>query len=329
MKKLFFAFLFLISTSQMGAQQTGSFKQVITFPQADYSETRCLYYYVPENYSADHAYKLVVGFRGGPHINAGEFRDQLRFLSDSIGAIILCPENSAHFWNEEGKVKKLFQYSVDTTMAMYNVDPNYIYLTGLSYGGRHAVIVSMDTDAGDIPNLRGVIPFAAGLESDLRPNYSSIDDFAPTCICIGLNDAQNFINVSHHLQEDITANGGVALLNEIPGVGHTVAFPTYKQETMECLNFIEGQYINPVSNQKTADIGLSISPNPASETIELIYRKNLHPQRLFLTNLNGRIIKTFTPDRTIIDISGVSTGAYFIILQTAEGRFSKKVIISE
>ncbi len=139
------------------AQETGSFVQSVDFNETDYDFTRNLYYYVPADYSSDNSYKLLVGFRGGPHSNAGQFRTQLQFLSDSIGAIIVCPENEDHFWNNEGQTKQLFKYSVAHVSTEYNIDPDFIYLTGLSYGGRHAVIVAMDTDDGAIPPLRGVI----------------------------------------------------------------------------------------------------------------------------------------------------------------------------
>ncbi|PCH98354.1 MAG: hypothetical protein COB85_01615 [Bacteroidetes bacterium] len=239
-----FTFLLLLSTICSLAQQTGSFQQTVIFAEPDYNFTRTLYYYVPTDYDSAQSYKLVVGFRGGPHTNAGQFRDQLTFLSDSIGAIILCPENEGHFWNQEGLTKQLFQYSVDTTLSLYNIDTNFIYLTGLSYGGRHAVIVSMDTDNGLIPNLRGVIPFAAGSDSHLEPNYADIADFPPACICIGLNDAATFITVANTLHNDIASNGGTSFINEIAGVGHTVDFPSYPDEMMECFNFIESQYSN-------------------------------------------------------------------------------------
>ena len=197
------------------AQETGSFQENVDFNEADYQFSRTLYYYVPENYDPSNVYKLVVGFRGGPHANAGQFRDQLTFLSNEMDAIILCPENEAHFNNEEGLVKQLFQYAVAHTSENYNIDEDYIYLTGLSYGGRHAVIVSMDTDNGAIPNLRGVIPFAAGSNSQLEPDYTAVNDFPPACVCIGLNDSNNFQDVSNTLAEDIETNGGDVLLNEI------------------------------------------------------------------------------------------------------------------
>ena len=311
----------------LNAQSTGSFQQNITFSAPDYQFTRTLYFYVPTDYDANQSYKLVVGFRGGPHINAGEFRDQLTFLADSIGAIIMCPENADHFWNEEGLTKQLFQYSVDTTMSMYHIDPEFIYLTGLSYGGRHAVIVSMDTDAGSIPNIRGVILFAAGSESDSQPNYADIANFPPACICIGLDDSSNFINVSHNLYNDITANGGSAYLNEISGVGHTVAFPTYHAEMMECLNFIEDQYLNAVVSPSVLGQAVTVSPNPATDFLNISYAEDLKPQKLFLINAAGKILKHLDPNSKRIDISKIHEQIVSLVFVINGETLVKKLVV--
>lgn len=106
MKKIVSIVLILLAISLVvQAQQTGSFQKSISFTEPDYTFTRTLYYFVPTNYDANHAYKLVIGFRGGPHTNAGQFRDQLNFFADSINAIVVCPENAAHYNNQEGLVK--------------------------------------------------------------------------------------------------------------------------------------------------------------------------------------------------------------------------------
>ncbi len=290
MKHLVVALALSLAFLSNSAQQTGSFDISVAFSQPDYNFTRTLYYFVPSNYDSTQSYKLVVGFRGGPHTNAGQFRDQLTFLSDSIGAIILCPENSGHFWNQEGLTKKLFEYSLDTTLALYNIDTNFIYLTGLSYGGRHSVIVSMDTDNGPIPHLRGVIPFAAGSDSHLEPDYVDIADFPPACICIGLSDANNFITVSNTLHDDITTNGGSSMLNEISGVGHTVAFPSYPEEMMECIDFIEDQY--DTTGTPTSLLNLKVNaptifPNPTSGQVTIAAEV---PSEVIVRNASGAIV---------------------------------------
>ena len=330
MKKIFCTLPFLLFAFCLFAQTTGSFQITVDFNEPDYTATRTLYYFVPTDYDETQSYKLVVGFRGGPHTNAGQFRDQLAFLADSIGAIILCPENADHFWMDEGLTKPLFNYSLDTTMAVYNIDPDFVYLTGLSYGGRHAVIVSMDSDAGPIPKLRGVIPFAAGSEADTQPNYEDISDFPPACICIGLDDTQNFINVSNNLRDDIVSAGGYALLNEIPGVGHTVAFPTFPSEMMECFNYIESNY-EVVSTTKEAaeedDNGISVFPNPASDTVELLIAEELLPTKIIIVDMSSTVVKEVSLGDMILDLSDLVSGEYTLIVVSGTRMITEKFTI--
>ncbi len=320
---LLFISLFVVS------QETGSFEISVDFQETDYVETRSLYYYVPTDYDAAQSYKLVVGFRGGPNSDAGNFRDQLTFLSDSLGAIIMCPENAEHFWSEEGLTKQLFQYSVDTTMALYNIDPDYIYLTGLSYGGRHAVIVSMDTDNGPIPNLRGVIPFAAGSESDLQPNYEDISAFPPACICIGLNDSQNFISVSNNIHNEIQANGGMSILNEIEGVGHTVEFPTYHSEMMECFAFIEEQYevVGIKENSGDREKNFLVHPNPSSDQVSFVLPAEWEVQRIYVMDSAGTVMCHGEKDERTMDVHHLPVGLYTIVIQTLDGQMTQKLLV--
>jgi hypothetical protein len=330
MKKIFTsAFLLLVITIITQAQTTGSFQKSISFTEPDYTYTRTLYYFVPTDYNPANSYKLVIGFRGGPHTNAGQFRDQLSFFADSINAIVVCPENSAHFNNQEGLVKQLFKYSLDTIRAEYNIDTNFIYLTGLSYGGRHAVIVAMDTDNGPIPNLRGVIPFATGSNGHLEPNYSAIAEFSPACICIGLNDNANFKNVAATLHSDIQANNGISMLNEIPGVGHTVAFPTYPTEMMKCINFIES---NNTPNA-VLEIGakqafnLKVFPNPTANYVQLEIPVKVKPSDIFITDVSGKLLLKVDANERRIDVSQLTIGVKLIVVVSDQGSVTKPIVI--
>ncbi len=324
--KVLSTLLFVLIFSPLFSQETGSFSMSVDFDESDYMFTRELYFFVPDDYDASASYPLVVGFRGGPHSNAGQFRDQLTFLSDSIGAIIMCPENESHFWNEEGDIKRLFNYSVQLAAETYNIDQDFIYLTGLSYGGRHAVIVAMDTDDGEIPSIRGVIPFAAGSEANLQPNYGSIDEFAPACICIGLSDSQNFINVSNSLHDDITSNGGNSLLNEISGVGHTVSFTTYPEEMMECITFIEQSYEISSIESLTPVLDLQLYPNPAKDQINFTIVSKEPISSIQLVDLNGKLVKTIDNATSgTIDISELSSGIYLLQLDVNGSMVQEKI----
>ena len=327
MKKPLF-FLSVIITCSVYAQQTGSFTMNTTFTKSDYMFNRDLYFYVPTTYDLFKPYPLIVGFRGGPHTNAGQFRDELQPLSDSLNAIIVCPENIAHFNTNEDQVKLLYKYTLDTVTSIYNIHEDSIYLTGLSFGGRHAVIVAMDTNAGPIPDLRGVIPFAAGTNSENIPDYGVINEFAPACVCIGLNDANNFITISNTLHNDIQNNGGESILNEVPGVGHTTAFSSFPAEWMECYNFVEGTYSSPPNSiQEGNDINVSIYPNPNSGIFNIVGTQQI--DLLEVIDAQGRLVKRLDNLTGNIDLSDLEKGSYTLVSHLGYKRQSSVIIISE
>lgn len=328
-KTIFITLILAIGTiciPSLTAQQTGSFEIEVNFNEVDYDFDRILYYYVPSDYDETQTYPLVVGLRGGPHSNAGQFRDQLTFLSDSLGAIIVCPENIAHFNSDEGLMKQLYQYSVSLTMDMYSIDPDLIYLTGLSFGGRHAVIIAMDTDHGEIPKLRGVIPFATGSNAHLQPDYESIDQFAPACICIGLNDSQTFISVANNLNNAIESNGGDVFLNEIPNVGHTVVFASYKDEMMECIDYIEAQYAVSSTSEIQSNQSTVIYPNPTRQTLTLDVGQ-ITPLSIYLTDMDGRVVSHYPTDTRSISVSNMPKGIYVLTIESEAGVETHQVLV--
>ncbi len=325
MRLLSILFLFALSISLL-AQQTGSFQLNIDFNEPDYQENRNLYYYVPGDYDPNESYKLVVGFRGGPNSNAGQFRDQLDFFADSLNAIVLCPENADHFNNNEGQVKRLFQYSLDTTMSLYNIDEDFIYLTGLSYGGRHAVITAFDTDDGSIPPLRGVIPFATGSNGDAQPNYDSVAEFAPVCVCIGLSDSNNFINVANNLFNDMVTAGNEAFLNEIPNVGHTVAFSGFPNEMMECIQFIENSYTTSSDHHFIFNDDLDIFPNPVSNVLNIHQNLSKEIFQYQIVDIHGHVVKMDKLSGTQINVLDLSPGSYILHVSNEKRNYQTNFI---
>lgn len=314
MIKNLLAIFIIITTlsSPTFSQETGAFQNSITINEPGYNVTRTVYYYVPTDYNISNSYKLIVGFRGGPHTNAGQFRDQLTPLSDSLDAIIICPENIGDFNNNEGNVKFLFSHSVAAAVEEYSIDTNFIYATGLSFGGRHTIIVGMDSDSGPISdNIRGIIPFAPGTNSQNVADYENSTRF-PICTCIGAND-NGFMNVATAFTDNVIENGGTAMLNVIPGIGHTTNFPEFPAEMMECFHFIEDAYtttgINKIEKQT-----LKMYPNPASDsfTIALTNQGNY---KIEIIDLVGKVVlnNNYLNTKSIkVHLNGLKTGLYIV-----------------
>jgi hypothetical protein len=82
---------------------------------------------------------------------------------------------------------------------------------------------------------------------------------------------------------------------------------------------------------------LDISPNPASEVINLSIRtqENLSNVQMALLNAQGSIIKEIDADKYIntektqltIDISELSSGNYFLLFSSSQGRIGKKIVV--
>ncbi len=318
----------ILSFNSAHAQETGSFSLFIDFDEPDYSLSNELAFYVPTDYDAQNSYPLIVGFRGGPHSGPGHLRDQLQPLSDNLNAIIMCPESVA-LWSggQEGLVKPLFQHAVDTTASLYTIDMEMIYVTGLSFGGRHTVLVGMDTDSGPIyPGIRGLIPFAAGTNSENIADYG-VDTSAPICTCIGSDDA-SFYNVSFTLNQNATAAGHSTLFNEIPGVGHTMAFPTFIDEMMECFDFIEAQYTTNLTEFNAFDFKLY--PNPASDAVQIEFLAGIAP-RVEVFDSQGRLVLSRMYMTSGfgggLDVSGLASGSYLVTVVMNEDISSNGVIL--
>jgi len=78
--------------------------------------------------------------------------------------------------------------------------------------------------------------------------------------------------------------------------------------------------------QKSITSKIDIFPNPAKNIINLQYN-NLHIQSLTLTDLSGRVIKTFPAESKSLNVSGVAAGLYFLQVKAKEGTVAEKVEI--
>jgi hypothetical protein len=78
----------------------------------------------------------------------------------------------------------------------------------------------------------------------------------------------------------------------------------------------------------TEDLSVSdfnIFPNPSSNKITIQLNNNSELKRLSLYDNLGRFVKSHTS--SVINVSDMSTGVYFLKIETNQGTSSKKVII--
>jgi len=347
-KKIILFILLLSVSNLLHAQKTGSFDTLLTLQGAPFngSVSRTFSYYVPPSYNPANGYKLIVGLNGIGTGTSSGFRDEIQNLSDSLNAIIVCPDGGAdkkHNSEFGGAEINIINYAIDTTTCWYSIDTNQIYLTGFSWGGGTTLKYGLDK----IYNFKGIIPFNAyNWLTTLSYNYAS--DMI-TCICVGTSDGNysTILQVANNLQ----SAGATYFLNEMPGIGHTTNFPAFEAEMMECFNFIDSSSpdtsvgikpicgpdtsvgIKPISNSK---LHLKIYPNPFLGETKIEYTlKEKAAVLLEVYNVLGKKIVALAnevQDPGIYNYyfsakeKGLSSGIFVLKLTIGEEVFTAKIL---
>ncbi len=125
--------------------------------------------YVPENYDPKSTYPLIVclhgaGFDGGSYIDRWKTR-----LGEK--SLLLCPTIGAGaWWSPQGEA--LVMASVDAVMSKYRIDPDRIFLTGMSNGGIGTYLVGIFHS----DRFSAFAPMAGGIPEEIFPylkNFST------------------------------------------------------------------------------------------------------------------------------------------------------------
>ncbi len=78
---------------------------------------------------------------------------------------------------------------------------------------------------------------------------------------------------------------------------------------------------NPLKNE------VYLYPNPSRDVINIEYPNILDVSAISLIDLQGKKVKRFKEPQKQLSISGISTGQYFLKLETSKGIITKKVLI--
>ncbi len=316
MRKIIFIVLIssLIFSVKIQAQQTGSFETTITFNK----QTRAVSYYVPMDYDASQSYKLVVGLHGCGG-SSFWFRNDLINLSDSLNAIIMCPDNQGNQMN--GANAQIIPQSIDSAMQLYNIDPSGVYLTGFSCNGAVALAEGLETTY----DFRGIIPFNPVVFFGYTANSYGYTSDMPTCICIGTSDPG--YNQAIQVYDSLEANTAIAKLNEMPGIGHTTVFPTFDAEMMDCFKFIDSAYAAKHTDIHTlSKTDLRIYPNPVQDW--LIINLNVKEYGIIIKNVEGKVLvkEHSRSNKSMINLASLERGVYFVETIVSGERAIRKIV---
>jgi poly(3-hydroxybutyrate) depolymerase len=147
--------------------------------------------YVPESYQPTKAYALVVclhgaGFTGDAYLERWRGR-----LGDDY--ILACPTlRQATWWTREAE--ELVLATIRVVRQRYRIDPDRIFLTGMSNGGIGVYLIGLH----HAPLFAGLAPMAAGLDEVLFPLLENLKH-TPVYIIHGSRDQVMPVDLSRKI----------------------------------------------------------------------------------------------------------------------------------
>jgi phospholipase/carboxylesterase len=191
--------------------------------------------YVPEYYTPDRAWPLVMALHGGSGNGRGFLWSWLRDAR-SHGAILVAPTATGNTWalmGEDTDSPNLARI-LDLVRARWNVDPKTVLLTGMSDGGTFCYVTG----------LEGASPFThlAPVAATFHPLMAEMADAErlrglPVHIVHGRLDWMFPVQVARQAREALTAAGADVTYRELDDLSHT--YP--REINAEILRWLRGE----------------------------------------------------------------------------------------
>ena len=154
---------------------------------------------VPPTYQPTKGYGLVVclhgaGFTGEAYLE----RWQARLGEDYV---LACPTVPMGAWYTRG-AEELVLATIHSVQRRYHIDPDRIFLTGMSNGGIGTWVIGMH----DAPLFAGIAPMASGLDKVLMPFLANLRS-TPIYIIHGAKDEVMPVELSRAITGELTRLG--------------------------------------------------------------------------------------------------------------------------
>ncbi|MFT6210063.1 MAG: hypothetical protein ACJAYA_000551 [Bacteroidia bacterium] len=269
---------------------------------------------------------MILGFHGlGNPDNSDDIRNDLSPLGDSLNAVVVCP---APYLQDQPRSEVVLNLAYDSVMTWFNIDMKQVYLTGYSAGSDVAVQYFFDNPSHPI---KGLIWHSPGFFSS--PDLSNPQEIPPVCLCSGSVDFVSIVQTNILNSNNSLAGGSFPyLFNEIPGVAHTMEYPTFTEEMLECINFIDANTSNVGIKEWTGN-SVSIYPNPLNEGANLILSGLEGGVSISILDMNGRRVwnkrlRNASNHEPISNFrNALSAGLYTIQIQSENGTLTKKLVV--
>jgi dienelactone hydrolase len=154
---------------------------------------------IPLTYQPSKGYGLVVclhgaGFTGDVYLERWQAR-----LGDDY--ILACPTYAAGAWFTK-QAEDLVLATIQQVRSRYHVDPDRIFLTGMSNGGIGAWLIGMH----HAPLFAGLAPMASGLDDALMPFLANLRN-TPVYMIHGAKDQVMPVELSRAISRELTELG--------------------------------------------------------------------------------------------------------------------------
>lgn len=270
---------------------------------------------IPDDYNANNNYELLIGLHGCGQ-NAYSYRTALSDVANDNNLILMCI-NALDDGSQLNKMMvderaNVIPAAIQYLSEQYSVNENGVYLTGFSCNGAMTIFHGLN----NLYDFKGLIPFNAYLPPQYDGKYN-LESKKATCFCSGTSDGNYSRNQA--LYNQLNTNGGVTFFNSMPGIGHTVSFPGFTDEMQECIDFIN----QTTTDVESEDSGILINPKVENGIIIIETENKIQTTKIF--NLLGELI--LSSDQSVINISQLSTGIYFINVSSSNLVISQKLII--
>lgn len=155
--------------------------------------------FIPTTYHASKAYPLVVclhgyGFTGEEYLE----RWRPRLGEDYL---LVCPTYPSGAWFTR-QAEELVLETIRQARRRYHIDPNRIFLTGMSNGGIGAWLIGMH----HAPLFAGLAPMASGLDHVLMPFLANLRN-TPVYIIHGTKDQVMPVDLSRSISQELDRLG--------------------------------------------------------------------------------------------------------------------------
>ncbi|MGB0909180.1 MAG: hypothetical protein ACPGYT_02365 [Nitrospirales bacterium] len=155
--------------------------------------------YVPPTYDPAKAYPLIVCLHGAGFTGESYLDRWVPRLNDQY--LLVCPTISmGAWWRQTGE--KIVLKVIKNLQIDYHIDPNRIFLTGMSNGGIGSWIIGMHH--ADL--FAGIAPMASGIDDVLFPFINNLRG-TPVYIIHGLHDQVMPVSLSRTLVNEMAGRG--------------------------------------------------------------------------------------------------------------------------